>query len=129
MYEHYSRDDKNVDKLWEKSCLQFIAMIRRYIKDKTIVLVKMKLAEEFGNQEVRTKFDNLSEIRRLNQQLEKYYIFFHINCPEALIVEVVDSELYYTDENFKHGCYPWHLNEYMYLEIKERIKEAIWKEI
>lgn len=125
-YKCYDRNKFSTELLWKRSCRKFISLIRKYMKEKVIVLVKMKLAEDYGSMDHRKKFDDLSEIQKTNQRLESYYAFFQKNCPEARVVEVADSDLYYTDEDFKHGCYPWHLNNYMYLEIKDRIKEIIW---
>ena len=123
----YSCGDVEVEKLWKNSCLKYINMIRNYFKDKKIVLVKMKLSEEYGDYDNRQRFDNVDEIRRINEILEGYYQFFILNCPEAILVEVSDSKWYYTDKNFRHGCFPWHLNEYMYREIKDRIEAVIWE--
>lgn len=127
MYEKCKAIETSTERKWEESCLQFIALIRKYMKGKTIVLVKMKLAQKYGDQNKKVMFENQCKIKRINQRLDKYYDFFSLNCPEALCVEVENSTLYYTDKNFKHGCYPWHLNSYMYLEIRDRIKEAIWR--
>lgn len=125
--KRYCRGSVEIEELWKKSCLKYIHLLRKYFSDKAIVLVKMKLSEEYGSFDNRHKFDNISDIRKINEMLECYYDFFSLNCPEAMVVEVADSQWYYTDKNFRHGCHSWHLNEYMYREIKDRIEEVIWR--
>ena len=127
IYTRYMRNLEEVREMWEHACLNFIKKIRRYFEDKTIVIVKMKLAEEFGDFEIREKYPNIAEIHKINDMLEEYYSFFIQNCPEAIVIEVADSEWYFTDKNFRHGCHEWHLNEYMYREIMKRIEDKIWK--
>ncbi len=127
VYNRYDRKEAKVQELWEKSCIKFIEMLRNYFKDKMIILVKMKLAECYGNLEEKKEFDNIQDIRTINNILQQYYQFFAEKCPEAVVVEVEDSQWYYTDRDYRHGCYPYHLNGYMYREIQRRIEENIWK--
>ena len=57
----------------------------------------------------------------INGMLEQRYAFFTEHCSRALVVEPENSPLYFTDEKFRHGCFPWHLNSDMYSEIGRMI--------
>lgn len=123
----HRREELESENLWKNRCLNFIELIRRFFKDKKVVLVRMKLASQYGDINQRKTFGNIEWIKQMNTILDSYYSFFEKNCPEAIVVEVEDSEYFYCDGEFRHGCYPWHLNDYMYQEIKDRIVKSIWK--
>ena len=120
-----SRYDMMLNGLWKKSCLKFISVIRKFFSGKKIILVKMKLAQRYGDAKIQYDYEEITRIKEINEILEGYYRFFEENCEEAAIISVEESEWYYTDKGFRHGCYPWHLNDYMYQEIRRMIKEIL----
>lgn len=124
-YKVLKRKQPETVALWRQSCLEFINLLKTRFKHKKVVLVKMKLTEYYGSYGKEVQFENIDEIREINDLLEDYYSFFVDACPEAIVVDVDDSEWYYTDRQFRHGCLPWHLNEQMYREIRKRILKRV----
>lgn len=112
-------------KRWSVGCEKFIKLLDKYVGRKNIILVKMMLTECYCKDEEIYYFDNIEEIKMINEQLRNCYEYFCDRCPEAKIVEVKDIDAYYTDYNYRHGCYPWHLNGNAYGNIKERIMSVV----
>ena len=121
------RCGKEIDNVWKSKCDLFISYIDTFFPNAEIILVKNKLSEEYGNLDERKTYDNIDEIRMINQKLDEYYFYFQTHCHKAKVVEASDSDIYYTDEEYRHGCYPWHLNYYAYKEISDKIIDKIWK--
>lgn len=113
------------ENIWFEKCDLFIRHIRGIINGGKIILVKMKLSEKYMENETAYLFDNIKCIRDINTHLERCYEYFVQQCPEALIVEVDKLESYYTDKEFRHGCFPWHLNDTVYKTIAQEIKKAV----
>lgn len=112
-------------RIWHDKCDEFIQLIRGTVGDGKIILVKMKLSEKHMQNGKESCFGDVLPIRHINEQLESCYDYFIQNCPEALVVEVEHLESYYTDREFRHGCYPWHLNDKAYQDIAREIKKTV----
>ena len=112
-------------RIWKNACDSFVEKIYSYNADMKIVLVKMKLTEFYGDEKNRIKFKNIEDINRINNRLEKMYEYFIQICPKAIVVDVETDKEYYTDEHYRHGCFPWHLNQYMYANIQRKIESII----
>ncbi|MFV0238801.1 MAG: glycosyltransferase [Lacrimispora sphenoides] len=95
-----SRGSKECTDLWKKSCIDFIYKLQTEYPSMKIILVKNFLCEQFGSNMGIKNYTNYLEIREMNRILEEYYQFFVENCPGVVIIEPVESELYYTDENY-----------------------------
>lgn len=102
------------ENMWFKACDQFIEKLQKNFKECCIVLVKMKLAEYYGKRNKEKQYDNIREIQDINNILEKYYQYFSNKFKNCIEVEVENEPYFYTDESFRYGCYPWHLNEEAY---------------
>ena len=111
--------------VWQERCHEFIRSVREIVGDGKILLVKMKLSERQRQRGEEALFDDASSIRQINGNLEGCYDYFIQHCPEALVVEVEHLESFFTDRQFRHGCFPWHLNEDAYREIAGEMKKAV----
>lgn len=121
---NYLNDDEKQEQ-WKKSCKQFISRIKCYFSVYNIILIRMKLTEYYGEYGKEILFTNVEEIRKINKTLDLYYDFFVSECPGIIDIEVDKIDYYYTDINFKHGCFPWHLNNQAYYKIFENVRRKI----
>lgn len=112
-------------KCWSEACDKFIELLDRYVGNKKVILVKMMLAEKCNNDKEKVYYKDIAKIKEINNCLQWCYDYFQRKCPEASIIDVNDMESYYTDINYRHGCYPWHLNEKAYGDIKEKVVNII----
>lgn len=124
-YRVISRYSEEAEKLWEESCLKFIALLQKYISPERVILVRSVLCEKYGlSSEIQEYFPDVEEIRRTNWLLNRYYDFFVRNMPGIRVVNVDDLD-WFTDKNYRHGCYPWHLNQTLYWYLQMRISAQI----
>jgi hypothetical protein len=124
-YNTLKRFDIETSALWEKKCLKFIKLLRKYFSSDRVFLIKNYLTEKFGSYERKTCFDNIEEINSVNALIKKYYNFFQDNCPGINIIDISGSDICFTDSNFRHGRHPWHYNDEYSIRIAERICELI----
>jgi len=122
-YNVISAASGECEKLWEEACLKFISLLESRYSDKTIILVKTKLAEYYGNSDCKKRYEQC--VLNVNDMLERRYRFFEKHLSRAIVVEPESSPMYFTDEKFRHGCFPWHLNTDMYCEISRMITDKI----
>ncbi len=126
---NYSIVDKyslRAKELWEKSCLRFIDLLNDYVGMKKVILVKSYLSEKIQKNDGSVEiFENVDLIKKINFLLSEKYKFFIENAPDVLVIEMKSDSYFYTDENFRHGCYPWHLNNKEYWKIRTNIIDMI----
>ncbi|MFT4008393.1 MAG: glycosyltransferase [Lacrimispora sp.] len=120
-----SRRSKECMDLWKTSCLDFISKVQAEYPSTRIVLVKNFLCEQFGSDAGRENYPNYLEIREMNRILEGYYQFFAESCPSASVIEVAESEQYFTDKDYEYGKLPSHLNDLVNREIAVKIEAEI----
>jgi glycosyltransferase involved in cell wall biosynthesis len=108
--------------IWQEACLRFVALLKENFKTNRVVLVENLLAERHGDVNGTCEFENVDEIRAINAWLRKCYSFFKMNMPGIQIVNLTGHVLYFTDDNYEYGCYPWHLNTLVNIELGKRIK-------
>jgi len=123
--EILKRDTKECTSIWKESFLKFIEKIKKHIDDDKIVIVKNYLSEYVGTINKKKLFNNISDIRRINEILTEYYDFAIKSCPEAKVIETIDLVMYFTDENYEYGAVPSHLNWVVNAQIAERVKKMI----
>ncbi len=111
--------------LWKTKCDDLIKLLQTRYFDKKIVLVKMKLTSKYGTHEDLKSFD--VDNTNINNLLEKQYQYFINNYNDVFVVDVENSKYFYTDEKYRHGCLPWHLNVEMYRELANVIKEFMYE--
>lgn len=108
--------------IWMEACLQFIELLKYNFKVDHVVLVENLLAERHGDIHATCEFDNIDEIRATNAWLSKCYAFFKDNISGIQTVNLTDHAMYFTDDKYEYGCYPWHLNTLINIEISKRMK-------
>lgn len=119
-YEILGMDSSEAWDLWEKSCDRLIELLKSYVQIDNVILVKNYLAEHIlGEDENLITFANIHEIRLINESLERKYNYFIEHAQGVIVWETENDCYYYTDSNFKHGCYPWHLNNKEYCAISQ----------
>lgn len=124
-YRVIRRCSMEAKQLWERSCLLFIEKLRTYVGGNKVILVRMLLCEKYGtNEEDGQEYGQIDHIRRINAVLNSCYDFFEAHMPEADVVDMSEMAVY-TDKNYRHGCYPWHLNKKAYWDLNIRILSKI----
>jgi glycosyltransferase involved in cell wall biosynthesis len=111
------RDSEKVTQIWQESCLQFISYVKEHYIPEQIILVKFKLSEYFGEYGPEELFPNIGEIRRINDILMYYYSFFEEHFKGIEVFNIEADKYYFSDKTFRYGCYPYHINDYVYTEI------------
>lgn len=120
-----SRDSEQCKQLWEESALEFIQRLNMEYPDIEIILVKNYLAEKAGDIHKQKYFDNIGQIRNINEILAQYYTYFQKHCERIKVVEASESKYYFTDEQYEYGAVPSHLNELANREITGMIERGI----
>lgn len=108
--------------LWEKNCLEFIEKIKEKIPANRVYLVKSKLMKQYGTMTHKLWFPKIGQIKKVNEILEGYYDFFARHFAGIHVIELLDDQYFYTDEDFRHGCYPWHVNENFYFRQAQMLE-------
>lgn len=114
--------------LWKDACRRFVNKVKEYISENRIVLIKMKLARQYYTENELLDFNNQNMIEYVNENLERCYEIFADFVPAARVIEVDAIGNYYTDESFKYGCYPWHLNTKLYSNAARHIEGILKNE-
>lgn len=118
IYEILDGTSQYMIDLWEKSCKQLIQLLDDYVGLGSVILVKNYLSERIIKENGTSEFfEDIEKIQQMNQSLEYKYDFFVKNAPGVIVFETLDDAYYYTDKYFKHGCFPWHLNNKEYCKI------------
>lgn len=128
MLENPRRIPRNTEKcrlLWEQSCMQFTERMRLQHPSTAIVLVRNYLSEKVGDIYEQEMYENLEEIRKMNEILRGYYDFFESCCKEGKVVEASACSHYFTDRQYEYGAIPSHLNERVNREIAGQIERSI----
>lgn len=112
---------------WERRCVDFFQFLLLKLQPENIVLVKMKLTEEYGTADRRKRFDNLDWIRRKNRDLEKMYLYAESKFKKIKVIDCEEDNYFYTDESFQYGCFPWHMNQNFYIRMAEKIYRLVQK--
>ena len=109
--------------LWEASVEKLAEAVKK-AGVKRVVLVQTRLAEHFGAQGKERQYPNAAKSRRFNERLERMERRVADRVENVTLVSL-PAELVYTDRDFAHGCYPWHLNDYLYCKMPGRIRRAL----
>lgn len=120
---------ENRGNLWYECCNDFIRQIENCFPTQSIILIRSKLSEYYGEKERECMFDNVGQIRKINCLLDEYYDYFKEKCRNVKEIVIENEKNFYTDKNFRHGCYPWHLNEDIYKEIGILVRKMIESEV
>ena len=125
-YERISFFSKERRELFKKYLHCFAEKIRD--TDVQVVMVKHFLCERHSPYyDVFTHYDNLKEIREMNQELEWYYQYFTVCFPETIVVDDSDfQELFFTYDDFPFGCEPFHYNREYYQRMAIQLNRCIY---
>lgn len=109
-YQVISRDTQFCFNLWKRNFICFIRRIETIIPLEKIIIVENYLCEKFGNISKQTDFNNVNEIRKMNNILRGYYDFVKKTYPQIVFIEAYRMDNYFTDEEYEYGTIPSHLN-------------------
>jgi hypothetical protein len=118
------RGRADTEEIWQTSCLEAIAQFKQRFHPSHVILVKVYLAEYYGEYGKEYMFDNVEEIRRSNAVIRECYTFFEENFAGIHNIDIPNN-LLFSDTSFKHGCAPWHLNDFCYYALADSIRQYI----
>lgn len=124
-FEIIERNSLKCKVLWEKSWDDFIKELKKFISIKKIIVVKSLLSEKVGNINGQYSYDQIEDIRRMNQILEEYYNYVAYNYPEISFVDMTEDALYFTDSKYEYGVMPSHLNELINRKIAKEVEKRL----
>ncbi len=120
------RNSDEMKSLWRSSCDQLIELLNRSVRKDHVMLVRLKLAEKYGEYGQDQYFTNIEEIKKMNLILEEYYNYFVENYRDVRVLDFTVSPNYFTDVEFRYECAPYHLNDCIYMDEAEKIMETIF---
>ena len=103
--------------LWKKKCLIFCQKLSLKRDMVTIVLVKSRMALQYGDRNNRKEFTNLYNLKQINYMISKLEDYFLDCCRKnGISVKEFDFPIqyYFTEEKFEYGCRPQYMNEALY---------------
>ena len=101
--------------LWKRNCDKLITILKRNYEPKQIILNRLYLTENIGNNLPEKKFSNIQEIREFNIRLKRYYDYFEENMG-GYAVSLENEMTDYCPELFEYGCKPEYFCEKRYRE-------------
>lgn len=119
------RDSEECRLLWEKSVEIFIERLETEHPNTEIILVKNYLSEKVGDILEQKEFENIWEIKKINNILKEYYGYFERHCHAIKVIEPTRCNYYFTDKQYEYGAIPSHLNEVVNQDIAEMIERSI----
>lgn len=92
----------------------------------------MKLCENYGvnhdgiSGKELIAYPEVKKIKEINGLLDLYYDYFVAKCPGITVIDhLTGKDFYYTSQQFRHGCFPWHINQMAYSKISEMILQKL----
>lgn len=125
-YTVIKRKSKQCRELWEIQCRKFIERINSYWSECKIILIELYLTDSYGSKDKKKKWNNQTYINDMNKELKNYYANIKAIAKNLTVISV-DQKKMYTDERFVYGCYPWYYNNDLYIELTEKVREAIYE--
>lgn len=101
-------------RLWKQSCETLKKLLEHSGFKGKIVLVRNRLADEYGKKNQRSRFEDWERIREANQIIQGLEEQFLDILEPVAVFDFTHREDYYTAADFAHGCDPWHLNVDIY---------------
>ncbi len=124
-YQVIGAGSEEWERLWKEACGRFFGRILLYVRPEQVVIVESKLSEQYIDEKGRHDFDEIDQIRKCNERLQRCYDHIKSLHPECKSVAVAQLAYYATNADFRHGCFPWHLGNMAYSRIGEYIKEVL----
>lgn len=120
-----SADTKNK---WFENCDKLIDFLQKNLSSQKVILVRALLSENYiDSQGKSVPFENLNEIKAINNCLNDYYDYFETKMPQVLSVSFPRKELMYCEKDHKHGVLPCHMNRDYVYRLAGLITDSILK--
>ncbi len=116
------RKSEECRQIWRESCNAFFDMMEQ--QEKYVFVLELYLCEKKGIREKEKFFDDIEEIRGINEELRYYYDYIKKHYCNAFMISM-RQEVFFSSLNYPFGCYPWHYNEAELFLLSEQIKEFI----
>ena len=114
--------------LWEKSCIEFIYQIKDHFNSKRILVIENYLTNVIKrNDGTIIPYSNQDKIDEINHILKGYYDYIRVNFSDIKIISLSSDRLSFTEEDFRYGCYEWHMNKEAYQDLAMQIYDYILK--
>lgn len=113
------------EEYWKKCCGQFIKMLGKWYKPEQIILNCSYLVENYGWEGPEYPFENLSEIRQINEKLKCYYDYFINNMPGIHVIDEIEPERDFCFPEFAFGCEPVYYNRIPLCRIRDKMIEIM----
>lgn len=121
------RDSVECWEQWQKDINIFYEQLLKYVSASNIILIENYLSEKKGNLDTQEVYENIDEIRRVNELLKKYYEYAEQNCKGITCIKAYECKNYYTDSEYEYGAVPSHLNELVNEDIARLIENIIYR--
>ncbi len=126
-YSVLEHDSEEFYEVWKKACDELVEWLHTKIPEEKIILLRTKQAEYYGEKRKECRYPYYEDIEKHNRTLDGYYEYFKSCCPGVLDISDLETmEEYYTDKDFRHGRFPWHLNAEVYSAIAKVIRNEIF---
>ena len=112
-------------KLYEKAVKRLAIKLKE--TNIKIVIIKNFLSERHSKYyDMDILFENIKQIKAINEELEWCYEMLISNFPSAYVVDTLELEkLRFTFENFPFGCIPFYYNNGYYRQVAIQLNETI----
>lgn len=110
---------------WRKCCDQFIKILGEWYQPGQIILNCSYLVENYGWEGPEHPFENLQEIRQINERLKYYYDYFSDNMPGVHVIDVVNPERDFCFQDSAYGCEPVYYNRMLLCRIRDKMIEIV----
>lgn len=121
-------DSEEFFDLWKAACKEFISLLKKYSPNTKIVLLKMRMALQYKQEQKITFYSNREEIIKMDSLHKRMEEFFAREYGAGL-KEYETPATPYSDEKFKFGCEPQYLNyiqyKQMYMQIRTTLEEGV----
>lgn len=108
---------------WERACDKFTKVIDEYYARDHIILICLYLSEKYGNEDGAFIFDNVDDIKQINNKIRQCYSYFE-NKLKGIHIITYEKEIY-TSELFPYGCDPVYYNMGVYDNISRTLGEIL----
>lgn len=121
-YRIISRKSEECRQLWKEACNAFFDIMEQ--EHKHVFVLELYLCESKGLRGKESLYENIKEIRTLNEELRYYYRYIKEKYPNVLMISM-RQEVFFSSVNYPFGCYPWHYNEMALFRLSEDILKIL----
>lgn len=113
------------EEYWQNCCDSFIAMLQKHYRPEQIILNRLYLVENYGQEEPEHPFKNWEQLRLMNEKLRNYYDYFIKHFPGIYVIDEIDPTTDFCHEYLEHGCEPVYYNRGTMCNIREKMKTIV----